>query len=48
MEEFDLELFKETFKKLNPEMYDVMLYEKNKKFNEWLENMFRHLKKEHK
>ena len=44
MEEFDLEFFKETFKILDPEMYDVMMYEKGKKFDEWIENIFKNLK----
>lgn len=45
MDEFNLELFEDKFKTLNPEMYDVMKYEKKKKFGEWLENCYKTLPK---
>jgi len=40
MNVFDLELFKKTFKDKNPEMYDVMQYDKGEKFDTWLEEVF--------
>lgn len=45
MEGFDLEIFKERFKSNNPEMYDVMSYEKKSGFDSWLENIFTSLPK---
>lgn len=48
MEEFDLLLFKDKFKIVNAEMYDVMSYEKGEKFNKWLENMYKGLPKQKK
>ncbi|MEK5207496.1 HEAT repeat domain-containing protein [Psychrobacillus sp. FSL H8-0510] len=40
MEEFDLELFKKKFQIVNPEMYDVMNFEKRNKFDEWVEKLY--------
>ena len=45
MEEFDLREFKEAFEKILPEMYDVMIFEKNNKFDNWLESTFQSLPK---
>ena len=45
MEEFDLALFKETFEILNPEMLDVMSFEKGNKLDSWIENTFNGLPK---
>ncbi|EJP4178194.1 HEAT repeat domain-containing protein [Vibrio vulnificus] len=45
MDEFDLSLFREHFEVVAPEMFDVMLYEKGKKFDAWLENSFQSLPK---
>lgn len=42
---FELESFKELFKEKNPEMYDVMLYEKGEDFDAWLEDIFKNAKK---
>ncbi|ARD49045.1 hypothetical protein [Sporosarcina sp. P33] len=40
MEEFNLELFKEKFENSNPEMYDVMSFDKKGKFDNWIENIY--------
>lgn len=48
MDELDLEKFKERMKIINPEMYDVMQYEKGKKFNTWIEEKYKSLPKEKK
>ena len=40
MEEFNLQVFKETFAILNPEMLDVMSFEKGNKLDEWIEKTF--------
>ena len=40
MEEFNLQVFKETFTILNPEMLDVMSFEKGNKLDEWIEKTF--------
>ncbi|WP_342528249.1 HEAT repeat domain-containing protein [Chryseomicrobium sp. FSL W7-1435] len=45
MEEFDLELFKEKFSTVNPEMYDTMQYEHKDKFDTWVENKYMNLPK---
>lgn len=45
MDEFNLSLFREHFEMIAPEMFDVMLYEKDSKFNAWLENSFQSLPK---
>lgn len=39
----DLVLFKETFKILNPEMLDVMSYEKGDKLDAWITNLYKSL-----
>lgn len=36
MEGLNLKVFKETFKTINPEMYDVMQFEKSNKFDSWI------------
>lgn len=46
MQELDLALFKETLKIINPEMYDVMEYEKGNKFDEWITNLYKSLPKD--
>ena len=46
MEELDLQKFKEKMKTINPEMYDVMTYEKDKKFDSWIEGIYKCLPKE--
>lgn len=46
MEEFNLSLFREHFEAVAPEMFDVMLYEKDKKFDAWLESSFQNLPKQ--
>ena len=46
MQELDLALFKETLKIINPEMYDVMEYEKGNKFDEWITNSYKSLPKD--
>lgn len=48
LEDFDLEVFKNKFLQINPEMYDVLAYEKGKKFDEYLENKFKSLPKKKK
>ena len=45
MESFDLQLFKETFETLNPEMLDVMSFEKGDKLDLWIEQTFKNLPK---
>lgn len=45
MEELDIQVFKEKFIIVNPEMYDVMLYEKSSNFDEWIENIYKCLPK---
>lgn len=45
MDEFDLAVFKETFETLNPEMLDVMSFEKGSKLDAWIENTFNGLPK---
>lgn len=48
MDNLDLESFKAKFIQVNPEMYDVMLYEKNSNFDEWIENIYNSLPKDKK
>ena len=48
LEDFDLEVFKNKFLQINPEMYDVLAYEKRSKFDEYLENKFNSLPKKKK
>ena len=43
IENFELSEFKDFFKNLDPEMFDVMNFEKRDKFDSWIENMFRGL-----
>ncbi len=45
IEDFDLSAFKTGFKCLNPEMFDVLNFEKNNKFDSWIENTFESLPK---
>lgn len=45
MEELDLQLFKEMFKSIAAEMYDVMEFEKGQKFDEWIVNTYQCLPK---
>ena len=45
MDELDLNLFKKTLKTVNPEMYDVMRFEKGEKFNSWVKTSFKCLPK---
>ncbi|WP_064435752.1 hypothetical protein [Pseudoalteromonas neustonica] len=45
MDDLDFSLFKETFLILNPEMYDVMLYEQGKKFDSWIAKLYQTLPK---
>ena len=45
MDELDLEVFKEAFKAIAPEMYDVMEFEKGKKFDEWITKLYTNLPK---
>ncbi len=40
MEELDLNLFKKALKALDPEMYDVMRFEKGDKFNSWVKTSY--------
>ncbi|MBV4432401.1 HEAT repeat domain-containing protein [Clostridium tyrobutyricum] len=46
MDTLNLEVFKSKFIQINPEMYDVMLNEKNSKFDEWIEGIYRSLPKD--
>ena len=45
MEELDIAEFKETLQILNPEMLDVMSFEKGNKLDEWIESTFKSLSK---
>lgn len=45
MNELNLEVFKNSFKTINPEMYDVMEFEKGKIFDKWIENTYKCLPK---
>ena len=45
MDVLNLNLCKETLKKLNPEMYDVMRYEKGDKFDSWIKTTYNCLPK---
>ncbi|MFT7003232.1 MAG: hypothetical protein ACJAWW_000567 [Sulfurimonas sp.] len=45
MNKFNLNLFKESLKTLNPEMYDVMKYEKSNKFDSWIKTTYNCLPK---
>lgn len=43
LEQFDLQIVLNKFIQVQPEMYDVMLYEKGNGFNIWIENMYNSL-----
>jgi len=45
MKEFNLEDLKKQFMLVAPEMYDVMQFEKGEKFDKWIENIYRSLRK---
>ena len=45
IDEFDLASFKAGFKRTNPEMYDVLSFDKGSKFDLWIENTFKGLPK---
>lgn len=45
MEDFDLKIFKEAFEILNPEMLDVMSFEKGNKLDDWIQKTFSGLPK---
>lgn len=45
IEEFDIAEFKSAMENLNPEMLDVMSFEKGKKLDEWIEKTFNDLPK---
>ena len=45
MEDFDLKIFKETFEILNPEMLDVMSFEKGNNLDDWIQKTFSGLPK---
>lgn len=47
-DELNVQIFKDKFKQVNPEMYDVMLYTKGVKFDEWIENIYKLLPKNNK
>lgn len=40
IEDFDLSIFKTAFKELNPEMFDVLSFDKGNKFDSWIESIF--------
>jgi hypothetical protein len=46
MEELDLKEFKAALQNINPEMLDVMSFEKGTKLDSWIENTFKSLPKE--
>jgi hypothetical protein len=45
IEEFNLDVFKVGFKDINPEMYNVLSFDKGSKFDAWIENTFTGLPK---
>jgi hypothetical protein len=45
IEEFNLDQFKAGFKDINPEMYDVLSFDKGSKFDAWVEITFKELPK---
>lgn len=45
MEDLDIIKFKEKMLIINPEMYDVMLYEKGSRFDNWIEGIYKSLPK---
>jgi len=40
LKELDIQIFKNRFLQSQPEMYDVMLYEKGNKFETWMGNVY--------
>lgn len=40
MDKLDVEKVKKEMKLLNPEMYDVIIYEKGKKINNWIKDVY--------
>ncbi|MDQ7042512.1 MAG: HEAT repeat domain-containing protein [Sulfurimonas sp.] len=48
MDALNLNLVKETLKKFNPEMYDVMKFEKSDKFDSWIKTTYNCLPKQSK
>lgn len=48
MEELQLDIFKDKFNQINPEMFDVMCYEKDNKFDDWIEKLYISLPKKSK
>lgn len=40
MDKLDVEKVKDEMKEINPEMYDVMSYEKRGKFNSWIRDIY--------
>lgn len=45
LEDLDIQIFKNKFIQAQPEMYDVMLYEKGNGFDIWIENTYNSLPK---
>jgi len=45
LEDLDLQIFKDKFIQVDPEMYDVMSYEKGDKLDTWIGNMYDSLPK---
>jgi hypothetical protein len=45
MDDFQLATFKEKFLLIDPEMFDVMLYEKDTKFDMWIQSTYQGLPK---
>lgn len=45
LDELDLDVFKEKFEIVNPEMCNVMKYEKKEKFDEWITGIYNSLPK---
>jgi len=48
MEKFNIYIFKESMVKIDPEMYDVMSYEKGPKLDSWIEEIYKGLPNEQK
>ncbi|MCS6110395.1 HEAT repeat domain-containing protein [Clostridium botulinum] len=46
MDELDIKAIKDKLIIINPEMYDVMNFEKGKKLDEWIENKYKSLPKD--
>lgn len=45
LEDLDMQIFKNKFIQIQPEMYDVMMYEKGDKFDNWIMNIYKSLSK---